>query len=94
MEATWDQCKERANIRKHGVDFADAAVALEDEHALTAAFHENDEERYKTLAESQVQGVLLIIHTEYDGETVRIISARHANRTQRLRYYQGLPLDD
>lgn len=94
MEATWDQRKERANIRKHGVDFSDAAVALEDEYALTVAFYENEEQRYKTLAASSVLGVLLIIHTEYDGEAVRIISARKANRSQRLRYNQGLPTDD
>lgn len=62
MEAIWDQRKERANIRKHGVDFSDAAVALEDEYALTVAFYENEEQRYKTLAASSVLGVLLIIH--------------------------------
>ena len=31
----WDDRKARANLRKHGVDFADAIVALEDELALT-----------------------------------------------------------
>ena len=45
MEAIWDRCKERTNIRKHGVDFSDAAVALEDEFALSVAFYENDEQR-------------------------------------------------
>ena len=94
MEATWDRRKERTNIRKHGVDFSDAAIALEDEYALTTAFYENDEQRYKTLAASPESGVLLIIHTEHDGETVRIISARRANRPLRLRYRQGLPPDD
>jgi len=94
MEANWDRRKERANIRKHGVDFSDAAVALEDEQALSVAFYENDEQRYKTLAASPVSGVLLIIHTEYDGEAVRIISARRADRTQRIRYRKGLALDD
>ena len=58
MEATWDRRKERANIRKHGIGFSDAAVAPEDEHALTAAFHENDEQRHKTLAASPETGVL------------------------------------
>lgn len=93
-EANWDRRKERANIRKHGVDFSDAAVALEDVHALCVAFYENDEHRYKTLAASPVSGVLFIIHTEYDGETVRIISARRADRTQRIRYRKGLTIDD
>ena len=47
MEANWDRRKERANIRKHGVDFSDAAVALEDEHTLCVAFYENDEQRLR-----------------------------------------------
>ena len=94
MEATWDLRKERANIAKHGVDFADAAVALEDEYALSAAIFENDEERFKTLAASPISGVLLIVHTENDGETIRIVSARKADRAERLRHYKGLALDD
>ena len=94
MEVIWDRRKERVNIRKHGIDFSDAAVALEDEYALSIAFYENDEQRYKTLAASPFSGVLLIIHTEYDGEAVRIISARQADRSQRIRYRKGLALDD
>jgi len=35
VNVIWDQNKARTNLRKHGVDFADAAVALEDENALT-----------------------------------------------------------
>jgi uncharacterized DUF497 family protein len=32
----WDPRKAVANLTKHGVDFADAAVSLEDVRALTA----------------------------------------------------------
>jgi hypothetical protein len=35
MRVEWDSDKARENRRKHGVDFADAAIALEDENALT-----------------------------------------------------------
>jgi len=31
----WDPVKAKANLRKHGIDFADALPALEDENALT-----------------------------------------------------------
>jgi len=31
----WDPAKARANLRKHGIDFADAVAALEDEAPLT-----------------------------------------------------------
>jgi uncharacterized DUF497 family protein len=37
MEYQWDQAKAAANLKKHGVAFSDAALALEDPHALTMA---------------------------------------------------------
>ena len=52
MNVTWDPVKAKSNLRKHGVDFADAAVALEDENALTVLDSEQSEMRYKTLAMS------------------------------------------
>jgi len=30
----WDPRKAAANLRKHGVDLADAALVFEDEHAI------------------------------------------------------------
>ena len=35
MGFEWDGAKAAENVRKHGVDFADAAVAIEDPSALT-----------------------------------------------------------
>jgi len=35
MRFLWDPAKQRTNLKKHGVEFADAAVALEDERAIT-----------------------------------------------------------
>lgn len=35
MDYEWDPRKASENLRKHGVDFADAVIALEDENALT-----------------------------------------------------------
>jgi uncharacterized DUF497 family protein len=36
MGFQWDLAKARANLRKHGVDFADAVGVFEDPLALTA----------------------------------------------------------
>lgn len=33
MKVEWNQDKAAANLKKHGIDFADAAVALEDRKA-------------------------------------------------------------
>ena len=35
MDVEWDPEKAASNLLKHGVDFADAVTALEDEGALT-----------------------------------------------------------
>ena len=41
----WDPGKAAANLEKHGVDFADAAVALEDQRAFTVEDPDVDEEQ-------------------------------------------------
>jgi len=89
MNVVWDRAKARANLKKHGVDFADAAVALEDENALTISDPVHGEYRFKTLAMSPSVEVLLIIHAEQDEDTIRIISARKADRSERRQYFEG-----
>jgi uncharacterized protein len=47
MEYQWDQAKAAANLKKHGIAFSDAALALEDPPALTIADPDAiDESRY------------------------------------------------
>ena len=89
MYVTWDPAKARSNLAKHGVDFADAAVALEDENALTILDEDHVEVRFKTLARSPESQVLMIVHAEQDEDTIRIISARRADRPEELQYFEG-----
>ncbi|MEY3284383.1 MAG: hypothetical protein RIR86_2396 [Acidobacteriota bacterium] len=42
----WDPKKAAINLRKHGVAFADAVIALEDEFALTLDDDHPHEQRY------------------------------------------------
>jgi len=35
MQYQWDAAKSRANLAKHGIDFADAVAVFEDDLALT-----------------------------------------------------------
>jgi len=35
MHYEWDKTKAASNLRKHGIRFADAVTALENDHALT-----------------------------------------------------------
>ena len=50
MNFEWDPVKAASNLEAHGVDFADAAVALEDEGALTIEdTRHDDEQRFVSL---------------------------------------------
>lgn len=90
MKVKWDPDKAASNLRDHGIDFADAAVALEDENALTVEDKYHDEQRFKTLCLGPSLGVLLVVHAEQGHETIRIISARKADRSETKQYYEGL----
>ena len=86
----WDKKKATANLKKHRVSFEEAATALSDPMAATAADpdHSLDEERYITFGVSERGRLLVVAHTE-KGETIRIISARIASKGERELYEEG-----
>ena len=77
----------KANFRKHGVDFADAATALHDEMAVTVPDDDPDEERFVTVAADALGRVLVVAYT-WRQTGPRLISARRATRAER-RQYEG-----
>jgi uncharacterized DUF497 family protein len=81
----WDRDKAAENLKKHGVDFADAESALEDEMALTIPDSGGPEERFVTLGTDALGRLLVVIYTWRD-EDIRIISARKASRKERSQY--------
>ena len=82
----WDDQKARLNLQRHGVDLADAAVALEDERALTVEDPDEDgEQRFVTLCLDPCGRVLVVVYT-WRGEVVRIISARTATKHEERQY--------
>lgn len=90
MEYEWDPRKAAENLRKHGVDFADAVIALEDENALTIEDTDHEERRFRTLGMGPFLNVLLVVHCERCEDRIRIISARKADRKERTYYFRGL----
>ena len=84
----WDEAKAVANVKKHGVDFREAATVVGD--ALSTTFPDVDhsvrERRFITIGVSTVGRVLVVAHTEV-GDTIRIISARPATVRER-RFYE------
>jgi uncharacterized DUF497 family protein len=81
----WDPAKAAINARKHGIEFADAVGALEDDRALTIEDASTDEERFKTLGTDFLGRIIVVIYT-YRGDRIRIISARNATAPQRAAY--------
>jgi len=90
MRYLWDPAKQRANLKKHGVEFADAAVALEDERALTVIDDNSQGEyRFNTICVGPTPDVLMVVHTEEIDELITIISARLAEPSERRQYYES-----
>ena len=85
----WDPPKAEANLRTHGVSFAEAATVLEDDFGLTREDPDGAEEtRFVTLGLSSWGNLLVVVYT-YRRGVIRLISAWKANKRQRMRYEEG-----
>jgi hypothetical protein len=82
----WADAKNRSNIRKHDVDFADAVLALEDDDALTIRDEDSEEEERFITTGMDALGRLLVVVYTWREESVRLISARKATRRERKAY--------
>jgi uncharacterized DUF497 family protein len=83
----WDEEKAAANLRKHGVDFADAARVLEDELALTMLDLISEEER--SLPSDAIPMGGCSWWSTPGGERIRLISARETTSKERRHYEKG-----
>jgi len=90
LRFAWDARKAAANLRKHGVSFAEAVTAFEDPLSVTVPDpdHSAVEERFVLIGRSHQQHLVVVAHVERD-ETIRIISARPASRLERLTYEEA-----
>ena len=86
----WDDAKARANVRKHGVRFEEAATAFGDVLSVTVADpdHSLDEDRFILLGMTQQDRLVVVAHTER-GATIRLINARLATAKERKGYEEG-----
>jgi uncharacterized protein len=89
MYFSWDETKRRANLSKHGLDFAQAEQVFAG-HTLTRpdlrfAYGES---RFSSVGMLGAQ-VVVIAHTE-TADMIRIISMRRATRHEREHYFAGL----
>jgi uncharacterized DUF497 family protein len=90
----WDEAKNLANQRKHGVSFQLASQVFLDPLFVSVKDRIQDgEQRWRTYGEVEGSLLMMVAHTvrEEDPhgtarEVIRIISARYAIRKERQRY--------
>ncbi|AFY71299.1 protein of unknown function DUF497 [Thalassoporum mexicanum PCC 7367] len=89
MKFTWDENKALSNISKHDISFEEAKTVFED--LLYIDFydpeHSIDEDRYIIVGQSK-QGRLLIVAYAEREDSIRLISARRATRSEIKIYEQ------
>ena len=89
LQIEWDEAKNRENVRKHRVSFAEAATVFSDERALFLADpdHSNEEDRFILLGLSTTLRLLVVCHCcRANDETIRIICARKATKPEAAVY--------
>ncbi|MGM3307540.1 BrnT family toxin [Anabaena sp. WFMT] len=90
MQFEWDEAKNLENIRKHQIDFADVPEMFDSPMLI------EEDERFDYGEERWLgigflgNGVAVVVWTERQGDVIRIISARRANRYERKKFEQYL----
>ena len=91
MRWVWDEKKNRANERDHGIDFDTARLVFEDPLAVTRSDPYPCEERWQTIGCINY-ATLFVVHTWPERDPLtheqsgRIISARQASNRERKDY--------
>jgi uncharacterized protein len=88
LEFEWDDSKAAENARKHGLSFAQAALAFGDPFAVEWIDQSETygEERIILLAAAG-NHILTVVYTER-ADRIRIISARRATKNEQDYYYR------
>ena len=95
MLFTWDDEKEKINIRKHGIDFTIAASVFFDAYAdceVNSFDGATGEERFSITGwfAGKVMFIVYVERVTVNGnDIIRIISAREATRKEKMRYANG-----
>ena len=88
MRFEWDSAKNDENIDKHGISFDEASkllLATADSMEVFDNAHSDEEDRFVAIG-AIARGIIVVVFTERDEETIRIMSARAATIRERRRY--------
>ena len=88
MRFEWDPVKDSSNQKKHGISFSEAQTVFSDQFARLIADpdHSAEEDRFILLGTSIDSNLLVVCHCVKTGESIRIISARKAEKPERKIY--------
>jgi uncharacterized protein len=89
MNYIWDDKKNEANIRKHGIDFSDVPRIFD--HPTVQNLdnrHNYGEERWIAIGMLSPHIIAVVVYVEKTEDTIRIISARKANNHEE-NYYKN-----
>ena len=88
----WDERKNQANIRNHGLDFADAPeVFLSPMLIRQDTRKEYGEDRWIGIGVTRGRVVVMVWTERGHGQTVRVISMRKALKHERKRFEEEIP---
>ncbi len=84
----WDESKASENQRNHGIAFEEAVTVFDDPFIVLRDASRNEERRDAAIGFSSVGRLLTVVHIEYDGEFIRVISAWRASAAEETFYDQ------
>ena len=91
MQFEWDERKNEQNIRKHGIDFADA-VEIFSRPMLVALDTRRDYGEDRWIGIGLLKNlVTVVVYIEWENEeTIRILSARKATKREGKEYHKRI----
>jgi uncharacterized DUF497 family protein len=92
QQFAWDDAKDLLNRERHGISFSEAARLFDSGRDYLEVYDEHgsrDEDRFLAIG-AIPRGIVIVVWTELDDETIRIISARFASRREVTRYFRTL----
>ena len=90
MDIEYHASKAAANLKKHGISFDEAKTVFTDEYArlIGDPDNSNDEDLFLLLGTSIDSKLLVVCHCVREAESIRLISARKADKQER-KIYEG-----
>jgi uncharacterized DUF497 family protein len=90
VDFEWDDAKNKANIRKHGLDFTNAREIF-DAPMLAEIDNSEDYGEKRFVGIGFLRNIIVvIIFTEPRSETIRVISLRKALKYEREKFEQSI----